>query len=153
MKDNYTDHAINIIVAEDDADDQDLLREAFKESKFLHNVQFVEDGEQLMQYLKREGKYSDRKKYPDPGIVLLDLNMPKKDGREALKEIKSHPNLKRIPVIILSTSRSQQDILGAYDLGVNCFVSKPSTFTSLLEVTDTLRRHWFEMVELPPVHP
>ena len=145
-------HLVSIVVADDDSDDREMIREAMRENKVLNEVIFVEDGEQLLNYLHREGKYVDKEKFPRPGIILLDLNMPKKDGREALREIKSHPDFKRIPVVILTTSNSDEDILRMYNLGVNCFITKPVTFESLVNVIKTLGKYWFEVVELPPVH-
>ena len=141
---------VTILVADDDPDDRMLIRDAFTENLLLNPVHFVEDGEELMNYLRRRGRYSDRGKYPVPGLILLDLNMPRKDGREALKEIKSDLLLKRIPVIVLTTSKAEEDILRSYDLGVNCFISKPVTFAGLVEVTKALGKYWLEIVELPP---
>ena len=125
---------VTILIAEDDPDDRMLMREAFEESKLVCGLHFVEDGEELMDYLRRNGKYDDREKYRMPGLILLDLNMPRKDGREALKEIKSDPQLRRIPVTVLTTSKAEEDILRSYDLGVNCFITKPVTFAALVEM-------------------
>lgn len=141
---------VTILVADDDPDDRMLTKEAFAENMLLNELHFVEDGEELMNYLKRVGKYSDKEKYPMPGLILLDLNMPRKDGREALREIKSDPALRRIPVIVLTTSKTEEDILRSYDLGVNCFITKPVTFSDLVEVTKTIGKYWLEIVELPP---
>jgi len=141
---------VTILVADDDPDDRMLTKEAFEENRLVNDLHFVEDGEELMDYLHRKGKYEDRDKYPTPGLILLDLNMPRKDGREALQEIKSHPQLRRIPVIVLTTSKAEEDILKSYDLGVNCFISKPVTFAELVEVTKALGKYWLEIVELPP---
>lgn len=141
---------VTILIADDDPDDRMLMKDAFAESMLLNPIHFVEDGEELMDYLKRRGKFSDRNQYPLPGLILLDLNMPKKDGREALQEIKSDPELRRIPVIVLTTSKAEEDVLRSYDLGVNCFISKPVTFAGLVEVTRTLGKYWLEIVELPP---
>jgi len=140
---------INILIADDDPDDRLMTKEALEESYLLNHFQFVEDGVELMAYLRHHGKYADEAAYPTPGLILLDLNMPKKDGREALKEIKSDPTLRRIPVIILTTSKAEEDILRSYDLGVNCFITKPVTFAELLEVTRSIGQYWFEIVELP----
>jgi CheY-like chemotaxis protein len=118
----------------------------------MNDVRFVEDGEELMNYLHRRGNYSDPDKSPRPGLILLDLNMPKKDGREALQEIKSDPNLRSIPIIVLTTSNAESDILKTYNLGVNCFISKPVTFSEMVQVTKSIGNYWFEIVELPIHH-
>lgn len=149
MKEIHTKKPVNILIADDDPDDRLMTQDAFKENHLKNELYFVEDGEQLMNYLNGVGKFSDREKYPMPGLILLDLNMPKKDGREALKEIKSDHDLKRIPIIILTTSKAEEDVLKTYDLGVNCFITKPVTFQGLVEVTNILGKYWFEIVELP----
>ena len=110
----------------------------------------MEDGEELLEYLQRRGRYADLKDAPLPGLILLDLNMPRKDGREALKEIKADANLRRIPIVVLTTSKAEEDILRTYDLGVNSYITKPVTFKSLVELIKLLGRYWFEVVELPP---
>lgn len=143
---------IEILIADDDAEDTMLIKDALKESRLKNGVQSVEDGEQLMQYLRNEGKYSDKNKYPTPGIILLDLNMPKKDGREALKEIKSDKYLRTIPIVILTTSKAEEDILKTYNLGVNSFITKPVKFSMMVDVMKTLNKYWFEIVELPTRH-
>ncbi|MEO5803317.1 MAG: response regulator [Verrucomicrobiota bacterium] len=148
MKD--TGELITILLADDDPDDRQLTQEAFSECHLANQVHFVEDGEQLMDYLLRRGKYESMKNAPLPGLVLLDLNMPRKDGREALKEIKAHPDLKRIPIVVLTTSKAEEDILRTYDLGVNSYVTKPVTFQSLVDTVKVLGKYWFEIVELPP---
>jgi CheY-like chemotaxis protein len=141
---------ITILLADDDPDDRQLTKEAFAECHLVNQVHFVEDGEQLMDYLLRRGKYESMKGDPLPGLVLLDLNMPRKDGREALKEIKAHPDLRRIPIVVLTTSKAEEDILRTYDLGVNSYVTKPVTFQSLVDTVKVLGKYWFEIVELPP---
>jgi CheY-like chemotaxis protein len=141
---------IIILIADDDEEDRMLVKEALDESRLVNNLQFVENGEQLMDYLHNKGKYADKEKYPRPGLILLDLNMPKKDGREALKEIKADHDLKVIPVVILTTSKAEEDILKTYDLGVSSFITKPVTFSSLVDTMRTLSKYWFEIVELPP---
>ena len=140
---------ITILIAEDDEEDRMLASDALKESRLANQVTFVEDGEELTDYLFNRGNYEDKKKYPAPGLVLLDLNMPRKDGREALQEIKREPSLKRIPIIVLTTSRAEEDILRSYDLGVNSFITKPVTFESLVEIMKVIGQYWFEIVELP----
>ena len=140
---------IMILVADDDADDRMLMLDAFRENYLSNEIKFVEDGQELIDYLKREGKFTDPASSPRPGLILLDLNMPKKDGREALREIKTDVDLKRIPVIVLTTSKAEEDIIKSYDLGVNCFITKPVTFQGLVEVTKIVGQYWFEIVELP----
>lgn len=137
---------ITILMADDDPDDRFLAQEAFTENKLANDLRFVEDGEELMQYLKKEGKYTEA---PTPGLILLDLNMPKKDGRAALKEIKEDEKLRRIPIVVLTTSKSEADILKSYDLGVSSFISKPVTFESLVETIKTITSYWFGIVVLP----
>ncbi len=141
---------ITILMADDDPDDRMLTKEAFEEAQLANELHFVEDGEQLMDYLHRKSRYANLAGYRLPGLILLDLNMPRKDGREALKEIKSDPNLRRIPIVVLTTSKAEEDILRSYDLGVNSFIIKPVVFESLVEIMKTLGKYWFEIVELPP---
>lgn len=138
---------ITILMAEDDADDRLLVQEAFRKSRLINDLFFVEDGEDLMDYLRRQGRYAAS--VPRPGLILLDLNMPRKDGREALAEIKADPNLRRIPVVVLTTSKAEEDILRTYELGAAGFITKPVTFIGLVEVIKVLNKYWFEIVELP----
>ena len=140
--------AIRILVADDDADDRLLIQDAFEESRLGNPVDFVEDGVDLMDYLNKRGKYENNK-LGLPGIILLDLNMPRKDGRAALKEIKQDPHLRKIPIVILTTSKSEEDILRTYDLGVNSFITKPVTFDQLVEVARVVAKYWIEIVALP----
>lgn len=147
MKGNRT--TVTILMADDDEDDYLLAREALAESRLANYLYFVQDGEELMDYLYRRGKYEKASSAPRPGLILLDLNMPKKDGREALREIKSDPHLRQIPVVVLTTSKAEEDIYQIYDLGANSFISKPVTFSSLVDVIKTLGKYWFEIVELP----
>ena len=140
---------ITILVADDDADDRMLAQDALAESRLANDLRFVEDGEELLAYLKRKGKYENPASSPRPGLILLDLNMPKKDGREALKEIKSDVSLRQIPVVVLTTSKAEEDIYRTYDLGVNSFITKPVSFEGLVAVMKALGRYWFEIVELP----
>lgn len=142
--------AITILLADDDPDDRMLTRDAFEESRLHNELETVEDGEELMDYLLNRGKYSGESARPKPSLILLDLNMPRKDGREALREIKSCPELQRIPVVILTTSKAEEDIIRTYNLGVNSFIVKPVTFEGLVDVLKTLGKYWFEIVELPP---
>jgi CheY-like chemotaxis protein len=141
---------ITILLADDDEDDRILTSGALKRSRLINDMRFVVDGEDLMHYLHGEGPYAaGGTPAPRPGLILLDLNMPKMDGREALAEIKSDPALRRIPVVVLTTSKAEEDIVRTYDLGVNSFVSKPVTFEELAAVMQTLACYWFELVELP----
>jgi CheY-like chemotaxis protein len=139
-----------ILLVDDDADDRMLARDALAESRLANDLREVEDGEQLLDYMHRRGQNADPEKSPRPGLILLDLNMPRKDGREALKEIKSDPNLRHIPVVVLTTSKAEEDIYRTYDLGVNSFITKPVTFDGLVNVMRALGAYWFEIVELPP---
>lgn len=142
--------SITIIMADDDPDDRELAKEAFEECRLANEVHFVEDGEELIDYLSRRGKYINLPDAPLPALILLDLNMPRKDGREALKEIKANPDFRRIPIIVLTTSKAEEDILRTYDLGVNSYITKPVTFESLVDTIKVLGKYWFEIVELPP---
>ena len=140
---------IVILMADDDEDDQLMARDAFETNR-LHNVlYFVKDGLELMDYLRRQGNFSDPSTSPRPGLILLDLNMPLMDGREALKEIKSDPELRSIPVVVLTTSSAEEDIIKTYEYGVNSFITKPVTFQGLVEVIKQTGIYWFEIVELP----
>jgi CheY-like chemotaxis protein len=141
--------SITILLADDDADDRMMASDALEESRLANDLRCVEDGEELMDYLHRRGKYAAPNNAPRPGLILLDLNMPRKDGREALKEIKAEPELRSIPVIVLTTSKAEEDIYRTYDLGVNSFITKPVNFESLVAVMKALGKYWFEIVELP----
>ena len=143
-------NGITILMADDDDDDFLLAKKALRESKLLNVLHRVKDGEELLDYLNRRGAYENSQEYKRPGVILLDLNMPKKDGREALKEIKSDPALRDIPVVIFTTSKTEEDIYRSYQFGVNSFITKPVTFDGLLKVMQTLGKYWFEIVELPP---
>jgi CheY-like chemotaxis protein len=140
---------VTILMADDDEDDRLMTKDALEESRLHNELRFVEDGEELMDYLRLQGEYADAEKAPRPGLILLDLNMPRKDGREALKEIKADPELRRIPIIVLTTSKAEEDILRTYDLGVNSFITKPVSFQGLVEVMKSLALYWLEIVELP----
>ena len=140
---------IVILMADDDADDRMLTKDALEESRVLNELRFVEDGEQLMDYLMRRGDYSDPESSPRPGLILLDLNMPKKDGREALKEIKNDPALRRIPIVVMTTSKAEEDIYRSYDFGASSFITKPVTFDRLVELMKAVGQYWVEFVELP----
>ena len=140
---------MTILVAEGDDDDFMLLREAFEESRLANELTRVKDGEELMDYLLRQGDYAVGREAVRPSIVLLDLNMPRKDGREALKEIKSNPHLRSIPVVVLTTSQAEEDILSTYEFGGNSFIRKPVSFVAFIETIRTLTEYWFEIVSLP----
>lgn len=141
--------SIRIVVADDDPDDRMFMREALEEIRLANDLQFVVDGEELMNLLQGHGAYSDRPPSALPGLILLDLNMPRKDGREALKEIKADPLLRHIPVVVLTTSKAEEDIFRTYDLGVSSFITKPVNFDGLVEVLTAIGKYWFEIVELP----
>ena len=140
---------ISILMADDDEDDCMLASEALTESNLQHQLYVVKDGEELMDYLYQRGKYENSENATPPGLILLDLNMPKKDGREALREIKTNPTFRQIPVVILTTSKAEEDIELSYSLGANSFIIKPVTFASLVEVMKTIGKYWFNIVELP----
>ena len=144
---------IRIIVADDDADDRLLIGDALKEARLLNDVVFVEDGQELMDCLRGHGRFADNPRPSYPDLVLLDLNMPRKDGREALKEIKEDPELRRIPVVVLTTSKTEEDIFRTYDLGVNSFISKPIRFSELVDIIGATTSYWLEIVSLPPDSP
>jgi len=137
---------ITILMADDDEEDCALTHDAMSDSRLSNEMRFVHDGEELMDYLHHRGDYADA---PRPGVILLDLNMPKKDGREALGEIKPDPDLRTIPVCVLTTSAAEEDIFRSYDLGANSFITKPVTFAGLVEALQAWSRYWFEIVELP----
>ncbi len=143
-------HPITILIADDDADDRFMIKEAFEAGKLNNRLDFVEDGQRLMDYLLRKGDFEELAGQPYPGLVLLDLNMPKKDGREALMEMKADPDLCRIPVVVLTTSEAEVDIVKTYGLGVNSFITKPVTFDRLVEIVTVLCSYWVEIVALPP---
>ncbi|MFZ1250208.1 MAG: response regulator [Candidatus Microsaccharimonas sp.] len=138
---------IVILMADDDDDDYVLTKKALKESKLLNTLVRVKDGEELLDYLYKRGDYRDIA--VRPGVILLDLNMPRKDGREALKEIKADPKLRNIPIVIFTTSSAEEDVYRTYQLGSNSFITKPVTFENLISVMKALGAYWFEIVELP----
>ena len=142
--------SITILMADDDADDRLMAQEALEEARLKNVIKFVEDGEELMDYLKRRGKYVNPDSSPRPGLILLDLNMPKKSGREALEEIKSDDDLRCIPIVVMTTSKEEEDIVRSYNLGVNSYITKPVSFVSLVDVMKALSQYWFEIVSLPP---
>jgi CheY-like chemotaxis protein len=143
---------IVILLADDDEEDRMLACDALAESRLSNDIMCVTDGEDLMDYLQRRGKYAPPAEAPRPSLILLDLNMPKKDGREALREIKSDPDLRQISVVVLTTSKAEEDIYSSYDSGASSFISKPVTFEGLVDVMKGLGRYWFEIVDLPRQH-
>ena len=144
-----SEDSCKILIADDDEDDRLMIKEAFEDAKLTNSLFFVEDGEDLMDYLKKTGQYSGLNAHQLPGLILLDLNMPRKDGREALREIKADPELKRIPVVVMTTSTAEEDIIQCYDLCVNSFITKPVTFEGLVRVMKVLGEYWLSIVKLP----
>ena len=140
---------ITILMAEDDPDDRLMTQEAFNECRLGNPLKFATDGEQLMDYLHRRGEYADDIRYPMPGLILLDLNMPRKDGREALREIKADPELRKIPVVVLTTSKADEDVTASYLDGANSFITKPVSFSALIAVVQALGTYWLQIVDLP----
>lgn len=138
-----------VLLAEDDEDDYMLTKEAFVETGMAHVLYRVKDGEELMDYLLHQGAYSDPNYAPVPALILLDLNMPKKNGYEALKEIKSNPGLRQIPIVVLTTSKQKEDVQAAYDLGANSFITKPGDFSHFVNMIKSVTQYWFEESKLP----
>ena|SRR5437764_1124787 len=142
-------HPITILMADDDADDRQMTKEAFEEARLANDLRFVEDGVELLDYLNRRGKFADPADSPRPSLILLDLNMPRKDGREALRELKADPRFRPIRVVILTTSKAEEDIARTYDLTATSYIAKPVTFEALVDVVQALGKYWLEIVELP----
>lgn len=140
---------VTILLAEDDEDDYILIKKGFKSARLTNELYWVKDGEELMDYLYHRNQYAKADTSPRPCLILLDLNMPRKDGREALKEIKADPDLQTIPVVILTTSKAEEDILSSYRIGVNSFVRKPVKFGDFVKAVNMIGQYWFELVELP----
>lgn len=143
------DKPVTILMADDDEDDRMLAAEALGQNKLTNELRFVEDGAELLDYLCCRGRYADPRDAPRPGLILLDLNMPRMDGREALKQIKADAELRTIPVVVLTTSQAPEDIAQMYELGVNSFINKPVTFDGLVQVMQGLTEYWFQIVRLP----
>jgi CheY-like chemotaxis protein len=141
---------ISILIAEDDSDDRLLVQRALRRSRLYNDVHFVENGEELLDYLYQRGIYAEASAAPRPGLILLDLNMPKKSGREALAEIKADPTLRTIPIVVLTTSKAEEEIHRSYDLGANSFIIKPVTFEAMVDIMKAVTSYWFSIVELPP---
>jgi CheY-like chemotaxis protein len=137
------------LMADDDADDRLLIKEAFQESLITNSIYFVEDGVELMDYLHKKDKFANPAVAPTPDLILLDLNMPRKDGREALAEIKRDPHLRYIPVVVLTTSKAEEDIMRSYDIGAASYITKPVTFDGLVESIRGLGQYWVQIVRLP----
>jgi two-component system response regulator len=146
---NPNPQPIVILMAEDDPDDRLLVKDAFVESHVFNHLLFVEDGVRLMDYLRGQDEFANRKDFPMPDLILLDLNMPRKDGREALEEIKADPQLRHVPVVVLTTSKAEEDILRSYDIGAAGYISKPVTFDGLVNVIKVLKEYWVQIVRLP----
>jgi CheY-like chemotaxis protein len=144
---------ITILLADDDEDDRLMTRDALRDARLHNPLRTVMDGVELLEYLRHEGQYADPNESPRPGMILLDLNMPRMDGREALGAIKGDPELRSIPVVVLTTSKAEEDVIRSYDLGVNSFITKPVTFLGLVEVMKVFSRYWLEIVDLPPDEP
>ncbi len=143
-----TPRPITILLADDDEDDRLMTRDALRDARLHNDLRFVVDGVDLLDYLHRRGPYANGDA-PRPGLILLDLNMPRMDGREALEELKRDPKLRSIPVVVLTTSKAEEDIVRSYDLGVNSFITKPVTFLGLVDVMRVFTRYWLEIVDLP----
>jgi CheY-like chemotaxis protein len=137
------------LMADDDPDDRLLIKEAFQESLISNSIYFVEDGVELLDYLRHQDKFTDPNDAPAPDLILLDLNMPRKDGREALVEIKSDPHLRYIPVVVLTTSKAEEDIIRSYDIGAASYITKPVTFDGLVNAIRGLGHYWVQIVRLP----
>lgn len=141
--------SVVILIAEDDDDDFLLAKEAFEEYNLVNEIFRVKNGEELLDFLHRRGQFKDPQKAPFPFLILLDLNMPRMDGREALKEIKADAELRKIPIVIMTVSKEEEDIIRSYDLGANSYIRKPVRFTEMVEIVKTIGKYWFEIVELP----
>ncbi len=147
---NKRKKSITILIADDNSNDRALVQKALEKNRLASNLYCVQDGEELMDYLTHRGKYSTLNSSPRPDIILLDLNMPGKDGREAIKEIKSDPNLRQIPIVVLTDSRMEGDIYHTYDEGGNSYIAKPLKFEALVEMMESFGKYWAEVVRLPP---
>ena len=151
MRDNHK-IPITILICDDDEDDRMLTQQALEDAQISNALRFVQDGEQLLDYLHQRGAFAgETGAAPRPGLILLDLNMPAMDGREALRHIKQDPTLLDIPVVVLTTSSHDEDVIRSYRLGVNSFITKPVTFSGLVDAMNVLGRYWLEIVELPPI--
>ena len=146
---NQVSSSISILLVDDDADDRQLTRDALVESRLRNDLHAVCDGEELLDYLRHQGKYTTPALAPRPSLILLDLSMPKKDGLEVLAELKQDPELRAIPVVVMTTSSADDDIARSYELGASSYVTKPVSFLTLVSVMKSIGEYWFEIVELP----
>ena len=144
---NYVSKAVDILLIEDNPGDVRLTKEALREAKILNNLFVANDGVKAMEFLHKEGAFAN---IPLPDLILLDLNLPRKDGREVLSEIKNDPKLKHIPVVILTSSKSEEDILKSYNLHANCYITKPDDLNGFVEIMQSLDKFWFTIMKLPP---
>lgn len=140
--------SMTILIADDDHDDRLFMEQALRQNGFHQTIQFVEDGEELMEYLRHESRYNEQNA-PWPNLLILDLNMPRKNGFQALQEIKDDPRLRRLPVVVMTTSSADEDVVKTYNLGVNSFVTKPFNFNRLVEMVGALKTYWMDTVKLP----
>jgi CheY-like chemotaxis protein len=140
---------VNILVADDDPDDCELIRDALAASHMRNPLYFVRDGEELLEFLRREGRHRNIAQAPRPGLILLDLNMPRMDGRDALRVIKSDPGLRMIPIVVMTTSDADEDVYRSYEMGANSYITKPMTFDGLVGTMRALGAYWFKVVDLP----
>lgn len=147
MTSSETVNAVEILLVEDSPGDVRLTQEALKEAKVRNRLHVVMDGVEAMDYLKRRGRHADA---PRPDVILLDLNLPRKDGREVLQEIKADPDLQTIPVVVLTTSRAEEDVIKAYENHANCYITKPVDFEQFIKVVKSIEDFWFTVVKLPP---
>jgi len=144
---NNTYKPVNILIVEDNAGDARLIEEVLKEGKLLNSLNFVKDGIEAMEFLHNSGEYT---KVPRPDLIILDLNLPKKDGREVLSEIKTDIELKKIPVVVMTSSQSEEDVLKSYNLHANCYITKPIDFDQFVTIVKSIEDFWFSIVKLPP---
>ncbi|MBI3853133.1 MAG: response regulator [Verrucomicrobia bacterium] len=147
MKEEPVSELVQILLVEDNPGDVRLTRESFRECRVGNKLHVVDDGVKAMAFLRRAGEYAQ---VPRPNVIILDLNLPRKDGREVLEDIKADPDLKRIPVVILTSSEAEQDIVQAYNLHANCYISKPLAFEHFIKIVRAIEDFWFEIVKLPP---
>lgn len=146
---NKNEDMLPILMVDDDTDDRMMTERALRKNRVINPIRFLEDGEELLNYLRRQGKYADPVSSPRPCFILLDLNMPRMDGRRALEIIKADPEFKKIPVVVLTTSQAEEDIVRSYETGANSFITKPVSFEGLVNVMDSLKNYWLEIVDLP----